>query len=277
VRRSIGNFNLVLLAGQLVDARFVGELARHPRTRFVFLDPDPSQTAAGLYAAVSNARNATDIFFVEGPAAFEAGYVGALMAKRRDLGKRPVVISLIAGDREVNENEVAGFSIGAKAAVPGATVLEDYSHDFTRPTVCARIANRQFDRGSTVVFADAGACSAGALAAAGGRGVWGIGANQDMSNPEPQILGSTVKRLDRAVDFAIRSYLEGALPQGHLDIGIARGDVGFDIVADKVPAGILAKLGRARDARMKTWASFEMPLECDREVGSCGGGQQPPG
>src|SRR4249919_914948 len=176
------------------------------------MDPDPEDEPASLYSAVSRLPNATDLFFVEGPGAYLAGYLSALMAKRRVSRKRPVVVSVIAGNRQVNSNQVAGFVLGATAAVPGATVLEDYSHDFAHPAVCAAIANRQIDHGSTAVFADAGACSVGALTTAGVRGVWGVGADEDMSYLGPQILVSTVKRIDRAADYVIRSYLDGTLP-----------------------------------------------------------------
>ena len=148
VRQSIGGFDLVLLAGQFVDARFADEIARHPHTRFVVMDPDPANEPASLYSAVTKLRNATDLFFVEGPGAYLAGYLSALMAKRRVSWEHSAVVSVIAGDARVNEHQVEGFSAGAAAAVPGATVLVDYSHDFSHPSVCAAIANSQIDRGS---------------------------------------------------------------------------------------------------------------------------------
>jgi basic membrane lipoprotein Med (substrate-binding protein (PBP1-ABC) superfamily) len=259
VRRSVGNFDLVLLAGQFVDARFIHEMSRHPHTRFVVLDPDPGDSQ--LYSEVSRLSNATDVFFIEGPGAYLAGYLSALMAKRRDRGKRPVVVSLIAGDPVVNQNQVAGFSNGATDAVPGATVLEDYSHNFTHPALCASIANRQIDTGSTAVFAAAGACSVGALTAAGERGVWGVGADEDMSDLGPQILVSTVKRLNGAVNYAIRSYLDGTLPRGHLDIGIERDAVGIVGINPVVPASIRAKLVRVQQQHMKLWTSWATPLK----------------
>jgi basic membrane lipoprotein Med (substrate-binding protein (PBP1-ABC) superfamily) len=63
-----------------------------------------------------------------------------------------------------------------------------------------------------------------------------------MSKPGPRMLGSTVKRLDRAVDFAISSDLDGFHPQGKIDIdiGIERNAVGLDVNPRAVPAWILA-------------------------------------
>lgn len=60
VRKSIGEFDLVVLAGQSVDARFVDVFARHPHTKFVVVDPDPS-VGGPLVDAVSNNRNASDL------------------------------------------------------------------------------------------------------------------------------------------------------------------------------------------------------------------------
>ena len=134
------------------------------------------------------------------------------MSSSSEAGRVPVVVSLIAGDPQVNENQIEGFTAGTTDAVPGAVVLRDYSHDFSHPFVCKAIANHQIDKGSTAIFADAGACSIGALSVAGVRGVWGIGADQDMSYLGPQILVSTVKRYDQAIDYVIRSYLDGTLP-----------------------------------------------------------------
>src|SRR4029079_12195976 len=216
---------------------------------------------ASLYSAVTRLRNATDLFFVEGPGAYLAGYLSALMAKRRVSGEDSVVLSVIAGDARVNEHQVEGFSAGAATAVPGATGLVGYSHDFLRPSVCAAIANSQIDRGSTAVFADAGACSVGALSAAGVRGVWGIGADEDKSYIGPQILVSTVKRLDRAVDYAVRSYLAGTLPQGHIDIGIERDAVGIVSISPAVPASFRATLVRVQRQHMKLWTSWATPLK----------------
>jgi basic membrane lipoprotein Med (substrate-binding protein (PBP1-ABC) superfamily)/DNA-binding SARP family transcriptional activator len=256
VRRSIGNFDLVLLAGQFVDARFAGQIAEHPHTRFVVMDPDPENEPTSLYSAVSTLPNATDMFFIEGPGAYLAGYLSALMAKRRVAGNHAVVVSVIAGDPRVNENPIAGFTHGAEDAVPGAIVLRTYSHDFTHPPVCATIANRQVDRGSAAIFADAGACSIGALSAAGVRGVWGVGADEDMSDLGSQILVSTVKRLGRSVDYAIRAYLGGTLPQGHLDIGIERGAVDIVGINPAVPASIRAELERVKQEHMSVWESW---------------------
>jgi basic membrane lipoprotein Med (substrate-binding protein (PBP1-ABC) superfamily) len=261
VRRNIGSFGLVLLAGPLVDERFVHVMALHPHTRFAVIDPpNPKTNDNPLYKAVTRDANATDVFFATGPSAYLAGYLGVLMAKRRDPGKRQVVVSMIASDQYLNQNEFLGFTDGAAAADPRATVLVNYTDDASDPAVCERIANRQIDKRSTVVYADAGACSPGALSAVEIRGVWGMGANQDVSGPG--ILASTVKRLGPAVDYTITYYLDGTLPKHHhLDIGIERGAVDLVSINAAVPSSIRAKLSQVRQQNMARWAAYAAPLK----------------
>jgi basic membrane lipoprotein Med (substrate-binding protein (PBP1-ABC) superfamily) len=82
-----------------------------------------------------------------------------------------------------------------------------------------------------------------------------------MSDLGPQILVSTVKRLNGAVNYAIRSYLDGTLPRGHLDIGIERDAVGIVGINPVVPASIRAKLVRVQQQHMKLWTSWATPLK----------------
>jgi hypothetical protein len=87
----------------------------------------------------------------------------------------------------------------------------------------ARIANRQIDGGSSVVFA-ADDCALGARAATGIRSV-GRRQRRDLS---PRLAHSRVasQRYDRLVDLAVGWYLEGRLPPG--------GDVELRLVDDAV-------------------------------------------
>jgi SARP family transcriptional regulator, regulator of embCAB operon len=261
-RKSIGTFGLVLLAGQFVGTRFVHEFARHRHTRFVVLDPDPDTTDGPLYNAVSSNPNASDVFFREGSGARLAGFLSALMAERRGSGKRPVVVSEILVNPYVSENVADTFRDGAREAVHGVKVLVRYAGNFSPPSRCEAIANDQIGRGSRVVYADAGACSAGALSAVQAhRGVWGIEADQAPSNPfGPRILGYTVKNFGQEVDYTIQHYVNHTLShRHHVDIGIERGAVDFVPNTDLVPERILAKLAGERQHWMPFWRAMARP------------------
>jgi DNA-binding SARP family transcriptional activator/basic membrane lipoprotein Med (substrate-binding protein (PBP1-ABC) superfamily) len=258
-RKSIDSFGLVLLAGQFVGNHFVHEFARHPHTRFVVLEPDPAH--GPLFDAVSASPNASDLFFVEGPGAYLAGYFSALVAKQSS-GNRPLAVSMIGSYPPLDENVIDPFASGARDAVHGIRVFEQESHDLLHPSVCEAIANDQIDRGSRVVYADAGSCSAGALSAAESRGVRGVAGDQDPSNPdlEWQILAYTVKNRKQLVDYVIRHYLEDTLPhRHHFDIGIERGAVGFVITNPHVRASIRATIERIKSENMKRWAARATP------------------
>jgi basic membrane lipoprotein Med (substrate-binding protein (PBP1-ABC) superfamily) len=257
VRRRIGSFGLVLLAAGFANNRFAHVIARHPHTRFVVMDA-PDNHALALGAAVSRDANATDVFFATGPTAYLAGYLSASMGQRTDPGKHQAVVSIIVSDPALNANEFEGFIAGVAGAGRGTvSLISNQTHDASDPAVCERIANDQIEKGSTTVYADAGPCSAGALAAAAERGVWAIAS--DPSARGPEILGSTVKRLGRAADSVITSYLEGALPRGHFDIGIERNDIAFVDINRGVPARIRAKLARVKQENIDVWKTYATP------------------
>lgn len=251
VRKRLRGVDLVLLAGPAVHDMFVPEIARHPDAAFVFIDPTPKWDAT----KIRRFPNAADIFFIEGPASYLAGYMGALM----ESGDKRVVASVVAGDPAVDVNLVDGFTIGVHEAVGGAKVLVNYSRTSSRASVCEAIANRQIDHGSQIVFAPAGACSLGALSAASMRGVWAIGSDVDRSYLGSHVLVSVVKRFDRAVEFAVGSYLDGKLEGRSFEIGIERDAVGIVGVNAEVPAGIRRKVAELAQRHREEWASWSNP------------------
>jgi basic membrane protein A and related proteins len=186
-----GNFDVVLWAGFGPTAwKLFPLVQRLPATRFVYVDADMRATP------IEHAPNATGLRFADDAAGFLAGYLGGLVSARRSphAHTRPIV-SVIGGLPIAPVTTlVEGFRRGAREALPGVAVHVAYSGTFTDQSVCERIANRQIDRGSNVVFAAAGTCSLGALSAAGLRGAWGVGADADRSYLGSHILVSTVKR-----------------------------------------------------------------------------------
>ena len=111
-------------------------------------------------------------------------------------------------------------------ALPGVEILSEYSFEYDNQATCERIANRQIDVGSRVVFAAAGDCGRGALSAAAIRGVWGVASSEDLSHLGPHVLASASHRFDRLVDLSVSWYLQGRLPPG--------GDVELGLVDDAV-------------------------------------------
>ena len=256
-RKRIGTSGLVLLAGQFVAARFVHEFAHDRDTRFVVVDPDPINGA--LYDAVSSNKNTSDVFFVEGPGAYLAGFLSALMAKRKSAGKRPVVVSEILVNRDVSANVADTFKKGAKDAVRRITVRRKYVGEFSPRSRCRRIADDQVEHGSLVVFADAGACSADALDAVKTLGAWGVEGDQDpLEAPGgPRLIGYTVKNVRQAVGYAVRHYVGHTLPRRkHNEIGIQNNGAVDFVMTDLVPSEIRVRVEERKELKWPRWAAL---------------------
>jgi basic membrane lipoprotein Med (substrate-binding protein (PBP1-ABC) superfamily) len=91
------------------------------------------------------------------------------------------------------------------------------------------------------------------------RGVWAIGSDVDRSYLGSHVLVSVVKRFDRAVEFAVQSYLNGKLDGGSFEIGIEREAVGIVGVNAEVPAGIRRKVAELAQRHREEWASWSTP------------------
>lgn len=202
------DFDLIIFFGGPAALALAGELQNYPETHFVYLDAKFEEGSE-----LEDLPNATAFFLLDGSGSYLAGYLAALVSKSG-------VVSAVGGIRAF-DRLVDSFIEGAKAARPRINVRVGYSGDYGDQAACEKVANRQINEGSDVVFAAAGQCGLGALSAAGIRGVWGIGVDRDQSYLGPHILGSVVKRFDRVVERIVRQYLEGTLPPGGtVDLGL---------------------------------------------------------
>jgi basic membrane lipoprotein Med (substrate-binding protein (PBP1-ABC) superfamily)/DNA-binding SARP family transcriptional activator len=236
------DIDVVLWPLGLTGPRWYDVLARNPDTRFVFLD------YCCIDGELDGANNATTLALRGEQAAHLAGYLGGLMEARRSLPKGGRhIVSIIVGEPNFPQERAwaRGFSAGARRALPGVIVRTDYSLDYDHKEICERIANQQIDAGAGVVFAAAGDCGLGALSAAGVRGVWGVGADEDRSYLGAHILASATKRFDRLVELSISWYLEGRLPAGE-DVQLGLGDDAVAIVgiSPDVPSEVRRKVAQ---------------------------------
>lgn len=236
--RGDDGFDLVLSAGLDPASSALPEAAGRSDTSFVYIDASVRGTRA------ESNPNGTGLRFADEKAGYLAGYLSGLMARRP-------VVSVVRGSRSPpGDALVRGFARGAREARPGIAVLIARTPSTTDQAACARIANRQIDRGSTVVFAAAGTCGFGALSAAGLRGVWGVGSDVDRSYLGPHILVSTVKRIDRAIEMAVRWFVQGSLPEGDVVLGLDDDAVGITGISRDVPPEIRKKIA-AVDASLR--------------------------
>jgi DNA-binding SARP family transcriptional activator/basic membrane lipoprotein Med (substrate-binding protein (PBP1-ABC) superfamily) len=232
------DFDLVLWPLALPGPNFLAVIPRYPETRFVFLD----------WCCANGEPNVTGIALRTDHAAHLAGYLSGLMEARRSrtTGRRPMVSS-ITGDPDFPQqmSQAQGFASGARLALPGVDVREDYSHDYENAATCERIANEQIEAGSGVVFAVAGECRRGALSAAAVRGVWGVASEEDLSYLGPHILASATARYDRLVEVSVGWFLQGRLPPGgNVALGLAEDAVALVGISPVVPAAVRRRVAQ---------------------------------
>jgi len=169
---------------------------RFPNTMFAIVDH--------AYSPGRTLPNVEGLTFDEAQAGYLVGYLSGMMSRTR-------VMSAMAGDGAAAQRFVRGFRAGAKATKRGLRILVVPVPVGAAQDACRRIALGQIERGADVVFPVAGTCSLGALEAAGGRGVWGVGVDTDQSYLGPHILASAVKNVDVAVFDAIQGVANGAV------------------------------------------------------------------
>jgi basic membrane lipoprotein Med (substrate-binding protein (PBP1-ABC) superfamily) len=69
-----------------------------------------------------------------------------------------------------------------------------------------------------------------------------VGSDADRSYLGPHILVSTAKRIDRAIEMAIRWYVQGSLPEGDVVLGLDDDAVGITGISRDVPPEIRKKV-----------------------------------
>ena len=231
-------YDLVLSVGFLQADAVDAAAVKFPKTRFASIDVSVRQLK-------HRPKNVRGIVFATQEGGYLAGYLAALLEKRRP-GKD--VISAVGGyPIPTVDAFIAGYQAGAKRADPGIAVLVGYTRDFVDPAKCKAVALDQIAKGSGAVFQVAGACGLGALEAAREEGVWGIGVDSDQSSLGPRILTSVVKRLDVAAYNTILELVRGTFTTGgDTVLDLRDGGVGLGKISPRVPRSILAEIERIR-------------------------------
>jgi basic membrane protein A and related proteins len=185
---------------------------RFPHVRFVRLDATRGELGP-------EPQNVTETVFHAEQAAYLAGFAAARMADR---GPAPHVVSSVGGIPTPQvQAYIAGFQAGAKQGDPKIRLLNAYTNDFVQPALCRHAALEEIARGSRAVFAVAGGCGIGALRAAKGKGIYGVGVDIDQSYLGKFILTSVLKNLNLAVYDLAKQLIHHRLRSG--------GTVSFDV------------------------------------------------
>lgn len=237
-------YNLVIPIGFLMADATDAVAKQFPHTKFAMVDSDAT-------AEKGDPKNIEGLLFQEQQAGYLAGYLAGLYAKEHGYK----TISSVGGQKiPPVDHYIAGYQAGAKKADPGIQTLNGYSQDFVDQSKCKEIALNQIQQGSKVVFQVAGACGLGALSAAQGANIQGIGVDADQAYLGSYILTSAEKKVDVAVFNAIKAAMAGQFtPGGNVTNNIANGGIGYGKIG---PAGMkfapqIAKIyGEIKDGKI---------------------------
>ena len=239
------HYDAIVGAGFLLADAEATVAKKFPNTQFAITDypveiPPFSDKKGKLLV-----NNITGITFKSEQQSYLVGCLSALMAKKGGGN----TISATGGVKiPPVDSFIAGYKAGAAKCAPGTKVLIGYSQSFTEQDKCKAVAENQIAAGAKVVFAVAGPCGFGALAAAKEQGVWGDGVDVDQAYLGPHILTSAVKRVDLGVFRFIQAVQSGTLVPGHdFVFDLKNGGVALGKVSSKVPKAYIAKVNALKE------------------------------
>lgn len=220
-------FDLVFGVGFLMADPVSNVAGKAENTKFGIIDFD--------YGEGKIPSNVRGLLFKEQEAGYLAGALAGMVeqdGKLKGLNGAKVV-SAVGGQKiPPVDRYIAGFQAGVKAHCKGCKVIVSYSQDFLAQEKCKEQALNQINQGSDIVFQVAGGCGLGALDAAKGKGVWGVGVDADQSYLGPHILTSALKRVDVAVYDTIEAVKNGSFEGGaNATYGLAEEGVGLGKIA----------------------------------------------
>lgn len=219
------SYNLVIAVGFLMQP-VVGKVAKEfPNVHFAVVDGDATDAN---FNAIS-LPNVVGLHFKEQEAGALVGVIAGMLEKAAAPPlKGTGVISAVGGQKiPPVDHYIAGYQWAAAMEDPGVKVLVDYSDDFSDSAKCRDFANSQIGRKSEIVFAVAGGCGNGALAAAGQKGVYSIGVDTDQKALDPSVIASAIKRVDVSVDGVITDEVNKQFKAGTKIFDLNNGGVGF--------------------------------------------------
>jgi basic membrane protein A and related proteins len=212
------HYDLVIGVGFLMADAMATVAKKFPSTKFAIIDVD----ATTLKGKPTNVQG---LLFKEQEAGYLAGYMAGLYMKDQGSGG---TISSVGGQKiPPVDHYIASYQAGAKAADPGIKTLNAYSQDFVDQSKCKEIALNQIQQGAKVVFQVAGQCGLGALDAAKEKGVQGIGVDADQAYLGSHIMTSAEKKVDVAVETAIKNAQSGNFQGGDTTFDLKNGGVGI--------------------------------------------------
>src|SRR5579859_5013481 len=195
--------NLVVAVGFLMQVPLDQVAKQFPSVDFAIVDGCAVANATTF--ACDTLPNVTPLLFKEQQAGCIVGAIAGQMEKD---GKSKVpnllgasAIGAVGGIAvPAVVRYIAGYKYCAKQVDPNVKVYITYSNDFADTAKCKDAATSMINQHQVdIVFQVAGGCGIGALDAANGKNVYGIGVDADQGYLYPSVITSAEKRVDTAV------------------------------------------------------------------------------
>jgi basic membrane protein A len=223
--------NLIISAGFLLADATNTVAKKFPKLHFAITDYSAKD------APFNGRKNVMGLTYAANESGCLVGVLAAKMAKK--MGKK--TIGAVGGLKiPPVDIWIAGFQFCAKRAVPGTTVLIDYSQDFVASDKCKTVAENMISQGAKVLFQVAGGCGLGTLKAAAAAGIYGIGVDKDQYRDSKRVLTSGVKRVDNGVFQAIAKAKNGGFKRGgNLLFNLKNGGMSVGKINPAVPKSFI--------------------------------------
>lgn len=218
----------------------VGIFANDPVRQVAQRHPDRN---FALFDSVVSLPNVLSILFNEEEGSFYAGAFAGRLTKTNTVGFLGGMVSPVIQGFE------KGFRSGVAFVNPQATVLIRYAGEtpaaFNSPEAGTRLGLEMAAAKADLIYHASGRTGLGLIQAArqGGYLVIGVDADQSVIAPG-KVAASMVKRLDVALDRAVRAVAEKRFKGGVLTLGLADG--GIELVFSRFNKGLVTPLIRDR-------------------------------
>jgi basic membrane protein A len=230
--------NIVSAAGYLLAPTLSTVASQFPKVDFTITD---DSVKGPDFAKAKSVANIEGLVYASNESGCLVGYLAGEMVKAKG-GKQ--VIGAVGGiEIPAVDDYIVGYNYCAGLADPGIKVLVNYSQDFVAQDKCKTVAQNQIGQGSQVEFQVAGGCGLGALNAAAGAGIWGIGVDVDQYSLAKNVLTSALKRVDTGIYDAVQQAQSGSFKGGSDSLfDLQNSGVGVGKISPKVPAAFITKM-----------------------------------
>lgn len=249
--------DMVIGIGFNMETAITKVAQQFPNKRFAIIDG----CAVDANFNCINLPNVAPLFFEEQQAGC---LVGAIAGQMEVDGKSKApkllgqnTISAVGGQAiPPVQRYIAGYKYCAKKVDPSVNVVIGYSNNFTDPTKCSAIADKQVSiNHADILFQVAGGCGIGVLDSANQHNVYSIGVDSDQSKDStgatrPSVITSAVKRVDTAVyDIINMAESQGTASTGAYSnfvktpfkFNLSNDGVGFATPSSDVPQDAVQK------------------------------------